>query len=208
MTATRGPSGAADPPPADLHDHALPIRSVGAGADLFRVHRTTFSPCFYGPGEGNPPTYRFDSASSAFGVLYVAPRPDAAIIETLLRNPARMTVSAAEVAVRSLSILQAPRELRLVDATGPNLSRLGTTAALSTGPYDPCGLWSDALFSHPDQPDGIAYASRHNPDELCFALFERSDLLVEEHARHALKDQLQLIGRVLDRHDKSLFGKL
>ena len=26
---------------------------------------------FFGPGTGVPPTYRFDSASGAFGVLYI-----------------------------------------------------------------------------------------------------------------------------------------
>lgn len=41
------------------------------------------------------------------------------------------------------------------------------------------GFTPAALFSHPDQPDGIAYASRHGPDQVCVALFSRPDIALE-----------------------------
>ncbi len=121
--APRGTTGEAPPPPADLHRRHLPFVEISAGEPLYRVHRTTFGPVFYGPGPGNPPSFRFDCLSGRFGVLYIAPGPDAAMIETLLRNPQRLTVGYKEIKERSLSILQADRTLRLVEAMGENLSR-------------------------------------------------------------------------------------
>ena len=184
----------------------LPIRAVAAGEPLYRVHRSHHDPVIFGPGAGNPPAYRFDSISGRFGVLYVAPGPDAALIETLLRQPQRLTVDYSEIRDRNLSTLRADRDLRLVSATGNDLSRLGTTAALSTGPYDPCGAWSDAFFDHPAVPDGILFCSRHNPDELCIALFERKNLAFAISSTTPLPAMLTEVGTLLDRHGKSLFG--
>jgi len=128
------------------------------------------------------------------------------MIETLLRQPRRLTVDYSEIRDRSLSTLHAGRDLRLVSATGSDLSRLGTTAALSTGPYDPCGAWSDALFDHPVVPDGILFFSRHNPDEPCMALFDRTDLEFVISSTTPLPTMLTEVGALLDRHGKSLFG--
>lgn len=204
--APRGTTGEAPGPPADLHQRNLPFDTIAAGEPLYRVHRSTFGPVFYGPGAGNQPSFRFDCLSGRFGVLYIAPGPDAAMIETLLRNPQRLTVSYNDVREKSLSILHTSRDLRLVKAMGENLSRLGTTAAISTGPYDPCGAWSDALFDHPEGPDGILFSSRHNPAEACIALFEKPDILFEEIKTTPLPDLLAQVGALLDRHGKSLFG--
>lgn len=206
MMPPRGGSGQAPPPPKNLRARKLPIATIDAGTPFFRVHRTAHDPIFFGPGEGRSPTYRFDPQSGRFGVLYCAPDPDAALIETLLRNPQRLTVDYREIATRSLSRLSANRALKLVVATGQNLSRLGTTAALSTGPYAPCGQWADALFDHPQAPDGILYASRHNPDERCLALFDRADIRLSVIDTDPLARMLGRVGALLDRHGKSLFG--
>jgi hypothetical protein len=45
------------------------------------------------------------------------------------------------------------RDLRVVTLYGSVLQAVGTDNAISTGPYEPCGLWSDAFWDHPDQPD-------------------------------------------------------
>ncbi|MGP3726505.1 RES family NAD+ phosphorylase [Cereibacter sphaeroides] len=83
---------------------------------------------------------------------------------------------------------------------------MGTTAALATGPYDPCGAWADALFDHPETPDGLLFSSRHNPDETCIALFERKDIVLTRQRSISLPDMLADVGRLLDRHGKSVFG--
>lgn len=202
----RGPDGAAPLPPDWLDKVSLPIISVPSQTDLYRVHDKNHGPVFFGPGAGKPPAYRFDPASGAFGVLYVALQADSAMIETLLRNPQRLTVDYKAIETRALSILKAKRDIRLVQATDDGLSKIGTTAALSTGPYAPCAQWSDALYQHPDAPDGILFASRHNPKALCVALFEKADYGLEVHKTVLLTDMLVEVGALLDRHGKSIFG--
>jgi hypothetical protein len=174
----RGPSGAAPPPPSWLATTALPISIITAGTTLHRVHRTRNGPVFFGPGRdasGNPlpPVFRFDSPSGAFGVLYVANELSGAVVETLLRSPERQMVALSHVMSRSASQLRCSRDLRMVQLHGAGLQQVGTDNAVSTGPYESCGLWADALWHHAEAPDGIEYRSRHDPDRLCWALFER-----------------------------------
>jgi hypothetical protein len=202
----RGPDGAAPLPPDWLDKVSLPIISIAPRSNLYRVHSKDNDPVFFGPRAGQPPTYRFDPASGTFGVLYAAPNPDSAMIETLLRNPQRLTVDYKAIESRALSILKAGRDIRLVQAYGDGLSKIGTTAALSTGPYEACALWSDALHRHPNAPDGIMFQSRHNPDAHCIALFERADYGLEVHETVLLTDMLVDVGTLLDRHGKSIFG--
>ena len=160
----------------------MPIIAIPSGTRVFRIHRLGHGAVFFSPpvdpatGERQPPTYRFDSASGAFGVLYAAEQFEGAFVETILRNPQLTFVSQNYVTLRGVTELACSRELRLVDMHGRGPSRIGTTNAVSTGPYAPCRAWSDYLYSHRARPDGIAYASRHNPLQICYAIFERSDL--------------------------------
>jgi len=206
MTKPRGTDGASLLPPSGLSSQSLPILEFQLSTPFYRVHSSGYGPIFYGPGSGRDPTYRFDPLSRSFGVLYIAPKPSAAIIETILRNPQRRIVDYDTVKSKSLSVLTCDETVRLVNATGANLSAMGTTAALFTGPYDPCGAWSDALHDHPESPNGILFPSRHNPAELCIALFDRDgfDLIVEETT--PLSDMHDVIGDLLDQHGKSLAG--
>ena len=64
--------------------------------------------------------------------------------------------------------------LRLVNLTGPGLAAIGADARLCVGDYRIAQLWSRAIWSHPQQPDGILYLSRHNPAILCAAVFDRA----------------------------------
>ena len=158
MPGARPAPASAPEPPEWLSSKPLPIQTLVTGTELWRVHRKAHGALFFGPGKGVAPTYRFDSASGRFGVLYAARKLDGAVIETLLRTPSQLTVDFSQIECRAASLLVSARDLRLVAAVGANLSKLGTTAAFSTGPYGVCGLWSDALFLHPDAPDGILYS--------------------------------------------------
>ena len=200
----RGPRGAAPPPPTWLSGIRLPIEVLPAGTVFHRIHRMTFEPVFFGPGAGVPPTYRFDSGSGQFGVLYVGLSCAGAIAETLLRNPNRLMVAAAEIADRAATELICRRAVRVVKLYGAGLQNVGTDNAISTGPYEPCGLWSDALWSHSDSPDGIAYQSRHDSDELCIAFFQRPDMEFEVKATRPLMTMLNEVAALLDRYGKSL----
>ena len=200
----RGPRGAAPPPPTWLSGIRLPIEVLPAGTVFQRIHRMTLEPVFFGPGIGVAPTYRFDSGSGQFGVLYVGLSCAGAIAETLLRNPHRLMVATAEIADRAATELTCRRAVRVVKLYGAGLQTVGTDNAISTGPYEPCGLWSDALWSHSDSPDGIAYQSRHDSNELCIALFQRPDLEFEVKATRPLMSMLKEVAALLDRYGKSL----
>lgn len=96
MPGPRGPSGAAPSPPPWLVTANLPIQSVHAGTTLYRVHRELRDPVFFGPGAGTAPTYRFDSLSGAFGVLYVGLGMGGAVVD-YVQMPSFETVRDAEV---------------------------------------------------------------------------------------------------------------
>lgn len=200
----RGPSGSALPPPHWLNAARLPMTSISAGELLHRVHRTRHDPIFFGPGAGVPPTYRFDSASGRFGVLYLGVALNGALAETILRNPQRLMVAMSEITSRSATQLACDRDLRVVTMHGPGLEAMGTDNAISTGPYDPCGMWADALWDHPDQPDGIAYLSRHDPHEVCLALFERQPIGFTIIETRPLPAMLSEVATILDRYGKSI----
>ncbi len=77
--------------------------------------------------------------------------------------------------------------------------------AVATGPYAPCGAWSDALFGHGDRPDGIAYSSRHDPEQTCIALFSRPDIVPEVLGGPTpLADMPAEVAAVLRRYGKGL----
>jgi hypothetical protein len=137
-------------------------------------------------------------------LLYVGLSRAGAAAETLLRNPQRLMISTSEIADRAATELACPRELRVVKLYGPGLQTVGTDNAISTGPYEPCGLWLDALWNHPDRPDGIAYQSRHDSNEICFALFERPGMMFDIRSTKPLTAILREVAALLDTYDKSL----
>jgi hypothetical protein len=202
--APRGPSGLAPPPPEWLADISLPIDEIQAGQVLHRVHRSSLDPIFYGPGPSVPPTNRFDSASGRFGVLYAGLTLRGALAETLVRNPQRLMVAMTDIVARSISGLVSDRPLRIVRLYGSGLQTVGTDNSISTGPYEPCGLWSDALWDHPDRPDGLAYQSRHDSSEICLAIFEKANVRLRAKENHTLSSMLSDVAAVLDSYGKSV----
>ena len=201
----RGPSGASPLPPAWLPTTRLPLLRLPAQSSLVRVHRLEHHAVFFSSGTGRAPVGRFDSPGGAFGVLYLAHSLDGAFAETVLRNPQRRLVDPSEITGRAVSVLRLSRATRLVDLRGAGLQALGTDNAISTGPYGPCGAWADALHAHPDAPDGIAYPSRHDPDQRCVALFSRPALTLDILSGPTpLADLPDVVAGLLRRYGKGL----
>ncbi|TKB05835.1 MAG: RES domain-containing protein, partial [Mesorhizobium sp.] len=121
---------------------------------------------------------------------------------TLLRNPQRLMVASTDIVSRSATSLVSVRPLRVVRLHGAGLQMVGTDNAVSTGPYEPCGLWSDALWDHKDQPDGLAYQSRHDSSEICLALLQRANVRLSARETLPLSQTLRTVADVLD-----IFGK-
>lgn len=201
----RGPSGIAPRPPSDLSATPLPIAALQAATRFARIHRIGRDAVYFSPGRGRPPLGRFDSSSGGFGVLYMALSFAGAFAETILHNVARQPIGLHAITDRAVTTLVANRPVRLVDLCGPGLARLGLDAAIFSGPYAPCGLWADALYIHPDRPDGILYPSRHDPSETCAAVFERDDLhFAPADDTTPLGSHLTEVDRVMTRYGKAL----
>lgn len=155
------------PPPTDLPTRKLPLVTVKGS--LYRIHRTVQHWRYFGKNASE----RFDDPLKRYGVLYVSSRPEAAFAEVFLRTLSLMVVDEVDLRARSLTSFAA-NSLRCLDLTGSGLRKLWCDNRISTEkPYTTVGLWSRALYTHPQQPDGIIYRSRHNPRFRCLALFDR-----------------------------------
>jgi len=211
--ANCGPTGLASLPPEWLASRRLPIIQLDQGASLYRVHQLIHGAVFFGPtgdrrsNQFEAPRYRFDSQSGAFGVLYAAKSFSGAFVESLLRQPAVETVSRAYLERFALTELTLRRPLRLVAMHGPGLSRLGLTNAISTGPYPPCQVWTDYLRAHADKPDGIAYLSRHDPTQLCYAIFEPAEPIFDATEPTPFATMMPRIRAILSGHGKMLLTR-
>lgn len=204
MGGASAPSGHASRPPAWLKTITLPTTTLPKGTSWWRCHRTVEAPVFFGPGAGNPPLHRFDAPAAEYQVLYAAMDYDGAFVETLLRNPARRTVDERDLAIRNMAVLKSDTPLKLVQAYGANLSSIGTTVAISVGKYTASRNWSLAFWEHPDRPDGMIYSSRHNPNLLCVAIFERPHSSISvDHTAPLLSDRRR-VSTVLITHGKVL----
>ncbi|WP_234836216.1 RES family NAD+ phosphorylase [Sinorhizobium meliloti] len=150
---------------------------------------------------------RFDAPAGQYRLLYVAQRLEGAFVETVLRRPANRIVRRAFVEERMWTPLRLHRQLVLAKLMDEGLLFHGVDASISAGAdYAPSRALALAL--HEDYPDldGLAYRSRHNNGEVCYALFDRvlsSDLVTLPGQRFeddpARTDQLmRLHGAVFD----------
>ena len=192
------------PPPSWLAGADLPIDELPVTTELHRIHRRRSRAVFFGPGRGKPPTHRFDAPAAEFGTLYVGLDLTAAFVETLLRKPEIRIIDLVDLEIRNAAILRSARPLRLVQAYGSELSRLGCTAALSTARYSLAGAWSLALWSHKNKPDGLIYHSRYNPEHLCAAVFDRPGLTFTVVQSKPLLADESKVARILEIHGKSV----
>ena len=183
-------------PPADFATRDLPIEVVPAGATFVRVHRTGLGALHFGASGDN----RFDDPRGRYGVCYAARSLEGAFAETCLRAVGATLVPLAHLAGRSATVLTATAELRLVEMHGPGLSRLGATAAVSSGTYDGSRPWSRAVHDHPAAVDGIVYRSNHDNGELCVALFERCRGRLRAGPASTLTGDRERLAALLDRY--------
>lgn len=80
-----------------------------------------------------------------------------------------------------------------------------TTSEITHGslPYDAPQRWSSALHEHWQSFDGIAYTSRHDDEQLCYAIFERAQSAVHEEKRSGLLNAAWFY-KMLDRYNIGL----
>jgi hypothetical protein len=192
------------PPAADLLSTTLPIVTW---TDLWlRIHQCRYPARYFDTGTGSRP----NATDGAYGVLYAGDTLDTCFVETFLRldtpqQTTKRSVSEADLRRRCVTAITALRPLRLVDFRGAGLARIGADARLCAGNHSEASPWARALWAHPDQPDGIAYPARHNPQGTSLALFDRADTAVSFSAPVPLAVlPAQVLADILDRYEIDL----
>jgi RES domain len=158
-------------PPSNLAVRELPIIEIQSS--WYRIHQTHHGALFFGTSGRN----RFDAPNQAYSAMYVALQPHGAFIETFGSQTGIRVISEAELSLRSMSRLETRRKLRLVDLTGAGLAKLGADGRLCTGNHHLAQQWAFELWQHPMQADGIYYRARHDLDQYCAAIFNRTSEL-------------------------------
>lgn len=168
-------------PPTDLATRKPALVKVEAGALLHRFYTSTFGPIYFDHSDAS----RFNAPDESYGVLYCAQAEMGALAETFLRTPGRRVIDPGLLATKGYVRLIASRDLTLISMAGPGLAILGATAEITSSgpPYRIPQTWSAALKVHPVAADGIAYRSRHDDDQICYALFDTVATAITEISR-------------------------
>lgn len=174
-------------PPSDLESRKPALLTLPEGAMLHRFYTAAFAPLYFDRSQGG----RLNAPDGSYGTLYTAETTRGAFAETFLRRPGLNLIDAKIVAAKAHVKIQVNAPLSLIQLTGPGLAIVGATAEVTHGglPYDLPQQWSRALHTHPCKADGIAYRSRHDDDELCFALFDRASTRIAVHTATEDLDQ-------------------
>ena len=163
-------------PPLDFERQVLPV-TLESGL-FYRLNPAGYASAIYYDASG---CGRFD-LKGQLGVLYLGKTIEAAFIETFGRNLGQRFVSRDMIKTRSLFAIESDRPLKLLQLYGAGLAKLGVDSELSSGrKYRLPRLWCEAIYSHPQQVDGIYYMSRHDNTQLCCGLFDRGSYRLSEN---------------------------
>lgn len=163
-------------PPLDFERQVLPV-TLESGL-FYRLNPAGYASAIYYDASG---CGRFD-IKGQLGVLYLGKTIEAAFIETFGRNLGQRFVSRDMIKTRSLFTIESDRPLKLLQLYGAGLAKLGVDSELSSGrEYSLPRLWCEAIYSHPQQVDGIYYMSRHDNTQLCCGLFDRGSYRLREN---------------------------
>ena len=194
-------------PDADFAKRKLVLSTVPTGETWRRIYDTGFpDPLGHGPGLS-----RFsDPTGRAFNLVYLGSSFKVAFVETILRDRADgrgadCIIEQAEIAKRSIAVIQPVLDLRLVDLTGNGGLRMGVPSDV-VGARDQtlAQKWSVAFHGHPDGPDGVLYPSRLN-EERCIALYHRAVGKLQATAWPRLLDCRAELANTLDDLELAIF---
>lgn len=162
------------------------------GQTWWRLHSCQTGAVYFGCTGHN----RFDAPGcpqGAYRALYAAADAHGAFIETLGRDTGNNRVDRRTIGDMCLVRLETSRPLDLVDLTGAGLAHVGADAGLWAGrDYALCGRWALAFWRHPQQPDGLYYSSRHDPQRGSLVLFDRAQGVLQAQVQGGLADQVHL----------------
>ena len=170
-------------PPSNISSRTPKLIKIAAGEILHRFYTSKYEPVYFDYGRSG----RLNAPDGSFSVLYASQAVNGAFAEAFLRQPGRQQIPADLLAAKAYVRLRAARELSLIKLAGTGLASLGATAEVTHGglPYDAPQAWSAALHAHSIVADGIAYNSRHDDFEVCYAIFNRAQTGVVEIDRNS-----------------------
>ena len=180
------------------------IVEVPRGFQFIRFNPGDYSSCLY---FGDKAQSRFDSPSGDYGVLYVALTVAGAFVETFGHDitrlePKHKILSIQQLKSRNVFSVTTEQPLKLASLIGPGLAQLGLDNQINTQPgYKASQQWSQWLFDHPQEFDGVIYHSRHDPYQHSVALFDRSKEKMSEN-------NLGLVYDYSDSHGGTIFDVL
>lgn len=187
------------PPPPDFNERTLP-RFVTQGHCL-RLNRAGYDSSLHFDRSGKG---RFDGLHQSYGILYVGEDESSAFIECFGRTFERY-VSVRALRNRNLFKITSDRPLVLADATGSGLAQMGLDSRISSGDYEDCRTWGQAIWAHPQGVDGIRYRSRHDDSVYSIGLFDRvQSHLQEENLGNLYDNHPSLLNEILDRYGYAL----
>lgn len=157
-------------PPHNLASRQPELITLAAGSKLYRFYTAAFEPVYFDRSDMG----RLNAPDASYGVLYTAAAREGAFAETFLREPGRSLIDLTLLQKKAHVVLELTAPLKLAKLAGRGLAVVGATAeVLHSGlPYDTAQNWSQALYNHPENFDGIAYYARHDDEQLCYALFD------------------------------------
>ncbi len=197
---TNDKPGLHPPPPSDLSQRKLPLKTFAADTIFYRIHKLKNDPIYFGNSGGG----RLDTPK---GVIYLGIDEYVAFRETIGRFSKYRLISTEELEIRGMAEVKSSHNLSLVDLTGRGLTLLDADARLLTGDYKIAQQWSQALENHPGSPDGIYYRSRHDPSRSCLALYQlktKSILQVVNRYELISDEYLARLANILDEYEYGL----
>ncbi|CAN5605816.1 RES family NAD+ phosphorylase [soil metagenome] len=152
---------------------------------MYRGHKSRHSAIFFNKIHG-----RWADPQGDFGTMYLGETHFCSFAEAFIQGASNRFASQSLLAASCLCPVLTDRPLVLVDlTTGPNLMQIGADNRVCDGPHDVSQRWARALWSHPQQPDGLYYRSRNAPEFFSIALFDRvQPALREDCSRNLLAD--------------------
>ncbi|MGL5034124.1 MAG: RES family NAD+ phosphorylase [Microcystaceae cyanobacterium] len=185
-------------PPDDFNQRKLPC--ITTEGPWIRLNRKEYASSLHFDRSGDG---RFDGPNQGYGILYVGDEYSA-FIESFGRTFER-AITVKALRNRNLFEVKSDRPLVLADATGASLVRMGIDARISSGDYEYCRTWGQAIWEHPQAVDGIRYRSRHDDNVYSIGLFDRvKSHLKEENLGNLFDEHSSLLGEILDHYGYSL----
>jgi len=140
--------------------------------------------------------HRFDSPVAIYGVLYASNTVETAILEVFGDQWAQFhEIDLADLELFDVCELLITSPLKVVNATGRHLNRLGTDSGFfASTDYPKTQAWARSFMTHHQAPQGIRYNSRKNPARINYVVFgtPEAQALVEVERRYPLMDHPNL----------------